>query len=322
MPRVAIFTDSYHEANGAARTFKALEACAKRRDMSLLSVHAGPETRLVHDDSIIQLDLKRSRLASFRFEHDLRFDLAIWRYVFRVKAILKWFAPDVLHLTGAGDVSQLGAHLGHRLNVPMVASSHVLMPIGVDTDLFTPARRRHPNWMVNIGYVGRLSAEKNVRLLRSLEEALDAEGLDVRFTIVGDGSEREWLERYMQRAEFMGVLHAGELATAYAEMDIVVFASEGDGVGNVVLEAMASGVPVVAMDRQDFIDAVRGLVKNRARRDALGAAARAHALARSSWDRNFYDICKAYDLAISLASRKSPAAGAPPALLPWQRKSA
>jgi glycosyltransferase involved in cell wall biosynthesis len=348
----------------------------------------------VHDGSIIQLDLKRSRLASFRFEHDLHFDLAMWRYVSRVKAILKWFAPDVLHLTGAGDVGQLGAYLGHRLGVPMVASWHtdlhryaarrfkmksleqpalralmlfykisgvvlapngewrsllehetgrptVLMPSGVDTDLFTPARRRHPNWMVNIGYVGRLSAEKNVRLLRGIEEALDAEGLDVRFTIVGDGSERDWLERHMQRAEFTGVLHSGELATAYAEMDILAFPSESDAIGNVVLEAMASGVPVVAMDRggatcaaehgraalmasdrEAFIAAVRSLVKSRVKRDALGAAARAHALARSSWDRNFYDICKAYGLAISLASRNGPAVGAPPALTPWQRESA
>ena len=47
--------------------------------------------------------------------------------------------------------------------------------------------------IVNIGYVGRLSAEEDVRLLHAVESELDAEGLDVRFTIVGDGSEREWL---------------------------------------------------------------------------------------------------------------------------------
>jgi glycosyltransferase involved in cell wall biosynthesis len=206
-----------------------------------------------------------------------------------------------------------------------------LMPRGVDTDLFTPSRRRHPNWMVNIGYVGRLSAEKNVRLLRSLEDALDAEGLDVRFTIVGDGSERGWLTKHMQRAEFTGVLHGGELATAYAQMDILAFPSEADTAGNCILEAMASGIPVVAMDRgaprslldhdrtglmasdrQGFIDAVRSLVKSRVKRDSLGAAARAHAIALSSWDRNFYDICRVYGLAI----------GTPQAFLACHRKSA
>ena len=62
MPRIALFSDSYHEANGVARTAHAIEACAKRRNIPLLSVHAGPETRLVHDGSIARLDLKRSSL--------------------------------------------------------------------------------------------------------------------------------------------------------------------------------------------------------------------------------------------------------------------
>ena len=404
--RVAIFSDAYHEANGVARTTKAIEACAKRRGMPLLSVHAGPETHLVHDGSIARLALKRSRASAFKIEHDLQFDLALWRYTRRVSALLRWFAPDVLHFTGPSDIGQLGAYLGHRLSLPMVASWHtnlhqyasrrlklrwatseirekgqawaeaqafralmlfyriprvvlapneelrdllesetnkptVLMPRGVDTVLFTPARRRSPNWMVNIGYVGRLSVEKNVRMLQAIEEALDAEGLDVRFTIVGDGSERAWLEKNMQRADFRGVLHGPELATAYAEMDIFAFPSETDTVGNVVLEAMASGVPVVAMtrggqkylaedgrtallasDRQAFIDAVKSLARNRARRERIGAAARAQALEMSSWDRIFQDICQAYDLAISLAERKGPAMGAPPAFLPGRHQSA
>ena len=97
-----------------------------------------------------------------------------------------------------------------------------LMSRGVDTELFTPARRR-ANKIVNIGYVGRLSAEKNVRLLHALEAELDAEGLDVRFTIVGDGSERDWLRRNMLRAEFTGVLRGPALAEAYAQMDIFAF---------------------------------------------------------------------------------------------------
>ena len=224
-PRIALFSDSYHEANGVARTAFAIEACAKRRNIPLLSVHAGPETRLVHDGSIVRLDLKRSSVFSFGLEHDLRFDLAMWRHIGRVAESVKWFAPDVLHFTGPSDVGQLGACLGHRLSIPMVASWHtnlhecasrrlrltwasqarrddakawveqhalrllmlfykiprvvlapnrelagllesrtgkptLLMSRGVDTDVFTPARRRGPNAIVNIGYVGRLSADK------------------------------------------------------------------------------------------------------------------------------------------------------------------
>ena len=122
-----------------------------------------------------------------------------------------------------------------------------LMSRGVNTDVFTPARRRGANAIVNIGYVGRLSAEKNVRLLQAVESELDAEGLDVRFTIVGEGSEREWLRQNMLRAEFTGVLRGDALADAYAQMDIFAFPSETETVGNVVLEAMASGVPAVVM---------------------------------------------------------------------------
>ena len=109
MPRIALFSDSYHEANGVARTARAIEACAKRRNIPLLSVHAGPETRLVHDGSIVRLDLSRSSLFSFGLEHDLRFDLAMWRHIGRVAETVKWFAPDVLHFTGPSDVGLLGA---------------------------------------------------------------------------------------------------------------------------------------------------------------------------------------------------------------------
>ena len=161
------------------------------------------------------------------------------------------------------------------------------------TEGFTPAKRLVPNAIVNIGYVGCLSAETNVRLLQAIEAELDAEGLDVRFTIVGDGSEREWLQRNMLRAEFAGALHGEALARAYAQMDIFAFPSETDTVANVVLEAMASGVPVVTMascgpvfadetsraaiiasDRDAFMQGVRALVRNRERREAMGAAAR------------------------------------------------
>ena len=200
----------------------------------------------------------------------------------------------------------------------------VLMSRGVDTDVFTPARRRGHNAIVNIGYVGRLSAEKNVRLLQAVESALDAEGLDVRFTIVGDGSEREWLRENMLRVDLTGVLRGDALADAYAQMDIFAFPSETDTVGNVVLEAMASGVPpvvmaaggqrfmveagrtaIVADSIEAFLQGIRALVKHRQRREAMGVAARARAVDLLTWDRMFIDVCGAYEAAISLAETGS-----------------
>jgi Glycosyl transferase 4-like domain len=110
-PRIALFSDFYHEANALARTARAIEACARRRNVPLLSIHEGEETLLVHDGSIVRFDLRRSRW---------RFDLAMWRHTPRVAAALQWFAPDVLHFTSSGDIGRLGAQLGQRLDIPIV----------------------------------------------------------------------------------------------------------------------------------------------------------------------------------------------------------
>jgi phosphatidylinositol alpha 1,6-mannosyltransferase len=63
--------------------------------------------------------------------------------------------------------------------------------------------------------------------------------------IVGHGAEESWLRENMLRATFTGVLRGEELAEAYANMDLFVFPSHTDTFGNVVLEALASGVPAI-----------------------------------------------------------------------------
>ena len=122
MPRIALFSDSCDEANGVKRTTLAIETSAKRRNIPVLSVHPCSETRLVHDGSIARLGLKRSSVFSFGIEHDQRFDLSMRRHITRVAETVEWFAPDVLHFIGASDVGLLGASVGRRLNIPMVAS--------------------------------------------------------------------------------------------------------------------------------------------------------------------------------------------------------
>jgi phosphatidylinositol alpha 1,6-mannosyltransferase len=116
-----------------------------------------------------------------------------------------------------------------------------LMQRGVDTEFFSPEKRNRDSRELVIGYVGRLSPEKNVHALRDVEQALLAAGLDnYRFVIVGDGHEQDWL-----RANLHRVLQGEQLASAYANMDIFAFPSHTDTYGNVVLEALASGVPVI-----------------------------------------------------------------------------
>jgi phosphatidylinositol alpha 1,6-mannosyltransferase len=120
------------------------------------------------------------------------------------------------------------------------------MSRGIDTELFSPARRTRLDGDFVIGYVGRLSPEKNVRLLAEIEQALIRAGMsNYRFLIVGYGSEHAWLSSVIERASLPGVLRGEDLARAYASMDAFVFPSGTDTFGNVVLEAMASGVPAI-----------------------------------------------------------------------------
>lgn len=117
---------------------------------------------------------------------------------------------------------------------------------GIDTELFSPERRQRADLAFVIGYVGRLSPEKNVRLLAELEEKLIQQGVsDYRFLIIGEGSERTWMSQNMKRCSTPGVLLGTELAEAYASMDAFIFPSTTDTFGNVVLESMASGVPTL-----------------------------------------------------------------------------
>jgi glycosyltransferase involved in cell wall biosynthesis len=123
---------------------------------------------------------------------------------------------------------------------------------GIDSKVFSPLRPKSQDAEVTIGYVGRLAPEKNVRALPEL-----VSGTGARCMIVGDGPERPFLQRSLPNAIFTGYLQGDELATAYSQIDILVFPSLTDTFGNVVLEAMASGaVPVVlkAPGPSDFVE--------------------------------------------------------------------
>ncbi len=189
-----------------------------------------------------------------------------------------------------------------------------LMQRGVDTELFSPVRRTRvvEDATVVLGYVGRLSVEKNVALLARVERELAAMGVGgVRFLIVGHGSEEAALRAELAEANFPGVLRGVELARAYADMDVLVFPSHTDTFGNVVLEALASGVPAVVTPDggpkyivQDgvtgfvtaddgFAGAIAGLVRDRGRLQQMRASAREYSLA-CSWDAVFERVYAGY----------------------------
>lgn len=189
-----------------------------------------------------------------------------------------------------------------------------LMQRGVDTELFSPLRRTRSenDGSFVLGYVGRLSIEKNVALLVRVKRELASMGLDdVRFVIVGHGSEEASLRAALARADFAGVLRGVELAQAYANMDVLVFPSHTDTFGNVVLEALASGVPAVVTgdggpkyivrdgqtgfvaEDEGFSAAIARLVRSRALLQAMRLNAREYAFG-CSWDAVFERVYAGY----------------------------
>jgi glycosyltransferase involved in cell wall biosynthesis len=127
---------------------------------------------------------------------------------------------------------------------------------GIDTRRFSPALRStalRASWDVDdatpvLLYVGRLAPEKNVALAFAAHRALARRALPARLVVVGDGPLRETLERQHPDAIFAGPRRGEDLARHYASADVFLFPSLTDTFGNVVLEALASGLLVVAYD--------------------------------------------------------------------------
>jgi len=160
-------------------------------------------------------------------------------------------------------------HLHNRADMTLAPSAEVvkrladdgfndvrLLGRGVDTELFDPAKRcelLRAEWgawpgMPVVAVVGRVAAEKNLDLameaLRRMRKAVP----DVRCVVIGDGPLRERMEASHPDIRFAGVQHGETLAAHYASADILLFPSETETFGNVLLEGMASGLVTVSYD--------------------------------------------------------------------------
>jgi glycosyltransferase involved in cell wall biosynthesis len=199
-----------------------------------------------------------------------------------------------------------------------------ILPRGLDTELFHPSRRDSAffekfgprNGEVRLLYVGRISREKDLDLLAAAYRRLRDEGLPVQLFVVGHGPYSEAFAKSLPEAYFTGYLRGRELATAYASADIFVFPSTTDTFGNVILEAQASGLPVVVSDSggpkelveensnglitrshdvEDFVRAVRVLVTNSALREQMSRSAR-NSVTDRSWPSAFRRFWAATDV--------------------------
>jgi glycosyltransferase involved in cell wall biosynthesis len=200
-----------------------------------------------------------------------------------------------------------------------------LWPPAVDSDLFHPSRKSaamrarltggRPEKRLLLT-VSRLAPEKNVGFLAGVLREFP----DACMAIVGDGPHRPELERVFRGADarFIGYLKGEELAAAYASADVFVYASETETMGNVVLEAMASGCAVVAPhaggipnllshrntgflfrpgDLKETVHFTRTVLEDDELRSRIGQVAR-QAIEARNWEQSIGRVRQAYAAAI------------------------
>lgn len=198
----------------------------------------------------------------------------------------RWFHRAATH-TLVGTRSLIKELDGHRIGQRLVH-----WPRGIDAERFNPARRRldvfdlpRPIWL----YVGRVAPEK------SLDDflCLSLPGTKV---VVGDGPARESLQRQYPEAVFRGWRFGDDLADHFASADCFVFPSRSETFGNVILEALASGVPVASVPAPGPIDLIQDGVNGAVGDDLHAACMRAlecsREVARKSTAGFTYGACR------------------------------
>jgi glycosyltransferase involved in cell wall biosynthesis len=204
---------------------------------------------------------------------------------------------------------------------------------GVDLDRFTPHRRTasmRDGWDASdhrpaILYAGRLSAEKALALIQPIQAALRGAGIPHRFIFAGDGPFGRTLQSQCPDAVFLGALPHAAVGQVMASADVFLFPSATDAFGNVVLEAQASGLPVLVSDQggprqnmvpdatgfvcragtaTDFVTCLGALLRDPDRRRTMGEAARQYASARS-WPESLVPLFSAWRTALTRGDRQA-----------------
>ena len=321
-PRVAHFTDTFHDVNGVALTLQrqaavaestgkelTLVTCAQGqpaqkgrvRNFAPVAVYQLPEypqqdlclppfleiLDYVYQEGfthlhaatpgpmglaalavarILQLPISGTYHTAFpqyaaQLTGDQGLEEMIWRYIL-------WYYDQM------GSIYVPSQDTGAELTAKGIAPGKIrLYPRGVDLEAFSPAfagdffaRRYQMDAGLKLLYVGRVSKEKNLHLLAEAFRNLARNQPRLQLVVVGDGPYLEKMKRRLQGLSclFTGYLRGRDLAQAYASSDLFVFPSTTDTFGNVILEAQASGLPVVVSDaggpRENMLPGRTGLV--------------------------------------------------------------
>lgn len=213
---------------------------------------------------------------------------------------------------------------------------------GTDTDRFHPRFARRAIWSsaelgivvgtgVKVIYAGRVSVEKNLPMLERVWTRVAATGLDADLVVLGDGPYRAAMQAALsgRRAYFPGFRHGLELSELYASGDLMVFPSATDTLGQTVMEAQASGLPVLvsdqggprevvrdgrtglvisASDDRAWSAAITRLVADANLRRTMGSAARAF-MESHSIEESFNDFWRAHEQTVNERRTGSSAVG-------------
>ncbi|MBS0480806.1 MAG: glycosyltransferase family 1 protein [Proteobacteria bacterium] len=203
---------------------------------------------------------------------------------------------------------------------------------GVDRTVFNPGRRDMA-WRqklgvadqeVAVGFLGRLVMEKGLDVFSDTIDELRSRGVAHSVMVIGEGPAREWFEARLPDAVFAGFQGGADLGRAVASMDVLFNPSITETFGNVTLEAMACGLPVVAAAAtgseslvddghsgrlirpgaiHHFAEALRGYIEQPALREQHGAAGEARSM-DFSWDRINQAVADTYLRLIRQKPRK------------------
>lgn len=206
----------------------------------------------------------------------------------------------------------------------------VFLPHGVDTNVFNPSYRSQ-KWKEEIGcpgkkvilFAGRLVWEKDLKVLADAYKIIMNQRNDASFVLVGDGPIRKELEELMPKAIFLGYQSGESLSRTFASSDIFAFPSTTETFGNVTIEAMASGVPPICVekggaygvikngktgliakpdDAEDFAAKIISLLDDNSKRNEISREALCHAQSQS-WGNIFKELLNSYNKVIEKYNR-------------------
>jgi glycosyltransferase involved in cell wall biosynthesis len=243
-------------------------------------------------------------------------DSVIWQY-------LRWFYSrcKTVCCPSSASKTQLDKH---------GIDNALVFPNGVDIQQFSPVYR-NDNWRSEMGvngkiallYVGRMSKDKNLSVLMDTMNILNSRGYEqnIRLIMVGDGPIKDKLARHApENVCFTGYMRTPQLSIVYASSDIFIFPSYIETFGNVALEAMSAGLPVIGAKGSGcmdiiqngftgmlcnhwspvaFADAVETMIKNEQLMQSMAQNARAAAI-QYDWDNIMSRYMYLYSIADSL----------------------